>query len=261
MKPQSIGALNRLPEEQKREIYCRFIPRVLLERFGIPIDLPDEDCRKLVEMRCDAGSTDVELIVRHVPEAPDPVLYAHLTDTVNGQIHVLLYIINDPESPRFDVDRLPDGTPTKFGSLIRNLEAEKAAKESGLAPGQVRRGLHILRQSVQAFDDFVSSLGHELYFVDPLYYHNAVTFERYGFAYQTGRRLMEEIHLGFSPGGKLTAALDGSTPFRHPVQRESIRGRSWAIHDCILGQPYTAVTMYRRIGALAGVDTFPGGKW
>jgi hypothetical protein len=61
---------------------------------------------------------------------PDPILYAHLTDTMNGQIHILLYILNDPDSPRFDVDKMPDGTPTKFGILKRNVEAEIKAMRS-----------------------------------------------------------------------------------------------------------------------------------
>jgi len=55
----------------------------------------------------------MEMILRHEPGFPDPLLYGHLTDTLNGQIHILLYILNDPASPRFDVDRLPDGTATR----------------------------------------------------------------------------------------------------------------------------------------------------
>ena len=261
MKPQSIAAVNRLPDGEKRTIYSRFIPRVLLGRYRIPADFTDDKGRPLLDLRCAEGSTDVEVTLRHTAAALDPLLYTHLTDTINGRIHVLLYVINDPESPRFDVDRLPDGTSTKFGSLHRNRDAERAAMDAGLAPGQVRTGLHTLRQSVQAFEEFAQSLGHDLYFVDPLYYHNAITFERYGFAYQSGRRLMEEIDRGFSPEGDLAARLDGSTPFRQPSHRSSVRGRSWAIHDGILGEPFSGVTMYKRIGVNAGLDTFPAGKW
>jgi len=261
VKPQSIAAVNRLPQAEKWAVYARFIPGVLLERFHLRGNFLDEAGRSLLDLRCAEGSTDAEVTLRHMAGAPDPLLYCHLTDTVSGQIHVLLYIINDPDSPRFDVDRLPDGTPTKFGILSRNLDAERAAMDAGLAPGQVRRGLHTLRQSVQAFEEFAQSLGHDLYFVDPLYYHNAATFERYGFAYQTGRRLMEDINFGFSPEGELTRRLDGSTPFRQPPQRASIRGRSWAIHDGILGAPFSGVTMYKRIGLDAGVETFAEGRW
>jgi acetoin utilization protein AcuC len=97
--------------------------------------------------------------------------------------------------------------------------------------------------------------------VEPLYYHNAVIFERYGFAYQAGRRLMDRIQAGFQPGGELATRLDGSTPFRQPGAGNSIRLRSWAIHDGLLGEPFTNVTMYKRLGKHAAVSTTPGCDW
>jgi hypothetical protein len=72
---------------------------------------------------------------------------------------------------------------------------------------------------------------------------------------------MVRIQEGFQPGGDLRMRLDGSTPFRRPEAAESIRGRSWAVHDGILGEPFTGVTMYKRVAAHAGVDTFPGAVW
>lgn len=261
MSPYSIAGINGLPPEEKHEIYRRFIPRELLARFGISADLTDEQGRSLVTFRCNQGATDVVVDLRHRCGAPDPLLYAHLTDTVNGQVHVLLYIVNDPESPRFDVDRMPDGTPTEFGTFRRNRAAEEAAMAAGLAPGQVRRGLRMLSHSIAAFEAFVTSLGHDVYFVEPLAYHNAVVFERYGFAYQQGRRLMESIDAGFRPGGELLARLDDTSPFRRRGMERSIRGRSWALHDGILGRPFTGVTMYKRVGQKAGISTFPDGEW
>jgi hypothetical protein len=180
---------------------------------------------------------------------------------MNGQIHVLLYILNDPESPRFDVDRMPDGSPTRFGTLQRHLEAEKAAMDYGLAPGQVRRGLRLLQPATAAFEEFLTSLGHDMCFVEPLYYHNAVIFERYGFAYQIGKRRMESIHAAFQEGGELYGRLDGSNPFRSAPAANSIRLRSWAIHDGILGEPFTDVTMYKRVGKSANISTTPGCAW
>jgi hypothetical protein len=176
-------------------------------------------------------------------------------------IHVLLYILNDPDSPRFDVDKMPDGSATKFGTLKRNLEAEKAALEAGLAPGQVRRGLRMLRPATTAFEEFITDLGHDIYYIEPLYYHNAVIFERYGFAYQMGKRRMEAIQAGFQEGGELSQKLDGSNPFRSPEAANSIRLRSWAIHDGILGEPFTNVTMYKHVGKSANIDTTPGCEW
>ena len=258
MTPSTIGGINKLPEQEKRAIYARYIPEELRQRFNLP-DLAQD--RDLLQFRFAEGSSDVEMRVYHQPGFPDPVLYAHLTDTMNGQIHVLLYILNDPQAPRFDVDRMPDGSPTRFGTLKRNLDAEKAAMEFGLAPGQVRRGLRLLPSATAAFEEFITSLGHDMYFIEPLYYHNAVIFERYGFAYQVGKRRMEAIHAGFQEGGELQRQLDGARAFRPPESANSIRLRSWAIHDGILGEPFTNVTMYKRIGKSAGIDTTPGCAW
>ncbi len=256
----NISTINRLPEAEKREIYSRVIPRELLDRFHLP-ELGSIRLQSLLQFRFEPGSSDVEMSLFHELRFPDPILYGHLTDTMNGQIHVLLYILNDPDSPRFDVDRMPDGRKTRFGTLARNLEAEEKALEAGLAPGQVRRGLRLLPAAITSFEKFVQSLGHEQYFVEPLYYHNAVIFERYGFAYQMGRRRMEAIHAGFSEGGALLSLLDGSTPFRRPEAANSIRLRSWAIHDGLLGEPFTNITMYKRVGKPAGMTTTPGCDW
>jgi len=256
----TIGGINLLAEAEKRAIYSSLIPAELTQRFNLPPDLVDSKGRSLLQARWAPGSPSVELSLYHRADFADPILYGHLADTMNGQIHVLLYVLNDPDSPRFDVDRMPDGRPTKFGTLVRNLEAEKAALEAGLAPGQVRRGLRLLRPAITAFEKFVARLGHELYFVEPLYYHNAVIFERYGFAYQQGRKLMERIQTGFSEGGDLLQHLDES-PFRPRQAQHSIRLRSWAIHDGILGEPFTHVTMYKRVGKSANICTTADVPW
>jgi hypothetical protein len=260
MPPSTIGGINLLPEPEKRAMYARYIPQELLKKFDIP-PLSSAIGRNLLQFRFAAGSSDVEMSLYHQPDFPDPIFYAHLTDTMNAQIHVLLYILNDPGSPRFDVDRMPDGTPTKFGTFQRNIEAEENALEAGLAPGQIRRGLRMLSQAIEAFEKFATALGHDMYFIEPLYYHNAVIFERYGFAYQMGKRLMDSIHAGFQPGGDLNAQLDGSTAFRRPEAGNGIRKRSWAIHDGILGEPFTKVTMYKRVGIQAGLNTAPDCAW
>jgi hypothetical protein len=258
MQPSTIGGINRLPEAEKRAIYGRYIPGDLLEKFNIADPVGNHD---LLKFRFASGASDVELMLYHQNGFPDPVLYAHLTDTMNGQIHILLYILNDPNSPRFNVDKLPDGTPTKFGTHRRNVPAEQAAMQAGLSPGQVRRGLRLLQSATEAFEGFVTSLGHELYFVEPLYYHNAVIFERYGFAYQMGKRQMESIQTGFQEGGELRRQLDDSNPFRSSQAGNSIRLRSWAIHDGILGEPFTHVTMYKRVGKSANINTTSGCTW
>jgi len=114
---------------------------------------------------------------------------------------------------------------------------------------------------MNTFEQFVKYLGHDMYFVEPLYYHNAIIFERYGFAYQEGRRFMERIQSGFSAGGDLIPHLDRANSFRQPSAANSIRQRSWAIHDGILGEPFTSVTMYKLVGKSADVNTCPDVAW
>ena len=258
MAPSTIGGINKLPEKEKRAIYARYIPQELIDKFNLT-DFIDNN--ELLKFRFAPGSSDVEMMLYHQVNFPDPILYAHLADTLNGQIHVLLYILNDPDSPRFNVDKMPDGSPTRFGIRIRNIAAETAALQEGLAPGQVRHGLRFLRKAMNAFEGFVKSLGHDMYFVEPLYYHNAVIFERYGFSYQMGRRQMEGINSGFQQGGELNQKLDDSNPFRSSKATNSIRLRSWAIHDGIMGEPFTNVTMYKRVGISANISTTSSCQW
>jgi hypothetical protein len=188
-------------------------------------------------------------------------MYGQITDTPNNQIEVVMFVINDPHSQRFDTDRLPDGTPTYFGTLARNIEAEVGAMEAGLAPGQVHQGLRVARRLLTTFEEFIVGLHHDAFYIQPLAYHNAIYFERLGFSYMLGRGHMEWIHREFAPGGLLQSQLDNSTPFRRPGAEHSVRGRSWAIQDGILGEPFTGIKMYKRVGIHAGVVTFPNAAW
>ncbi|KAA3648670.1 MAG: hypothetical protein DWQ07_00285 [Chloroflexi bacterium] len=260
-KVSSIAGINALPLPEQRDIYQDLIPPGILNRFQLSPYLVDKNGNDLFIIQGPAGSSSVEIFLYHQHGFPDPILYGHLTDTLNGQIHVLLYIMNDPESERYDVDKLPDGTPTRFGTEHRNIEAELASMQAGLTPGQIRKGLSLLQEATVAFEVFVVNLGHNRYMVDPLYYHNAVIFERYGFKYQMGRKRMQQYHEGFQQGGELYSRLDGSSPFRQPEAAQSIRLRSWAIHDGILGEAFSNVTMYKVIGKPTEVNTTPGVNW
>ncbi len=270
MSASTIGGINLLPEHEKWEIYRQIIPLELLDRFKLSPYLTDIQGRSLIDLKCKHGSTSVEMSLYHKYGFRDPILYGHLTDTMNGQIHILLYILNDPASPRFDVDIMPNGQTTKFGTSQRNIEAERNALNFGLTPGQIHSGLSIFSAAINAFERFVESLGHDMYFTEPLYYHTAIIFERYGFAYQSGKKLMERIQAEFtSPAelreqtkdSKLIKNLDDSSVFRQAGAQDSIRLRSWAIHDGILGEPFTNVTMYKRIGKSANINTAGECNW
>jgi len=172
----SISQVNSLPREQRQQVYRHLIPPEVLRRFGInPRTLAASDGHPLFE--CRPAASSVELSLRHVWDADDPLLYLQLADTPNNQIEVLLFVVNDPYSERFDTDRLPDGTPTHFGTLARNIEAEMRAMEAGLAPGQVHRGLGLTRQLTPILEQFVASLHHHTFYIQPLAYHNAILFE------------------------------------------------------------------------------------
>jgi len=257
----SISQVNNLSREQRQQVYRHLIPLEVLLRLGIdPETLADDEDRPLFE--CRPGVSSVEIFLRHAWDAQDPVLYLQLADTPNNQIEIVLFIVNAPDSERFNTDRLPDGTPTYFGTLVRNIDEEVRAMEAGLVPGQVHRGLGATRRLMPVLEQFVVDLHHDAFYIQPLAYHNAIFFERLGFAYVLGLGRMEWIHKEFGPGGGLLfKRLDGSTPFRRPGAESSVRGRSWAIHDGILGEPYTGVKMYKRVGVHAGVITFLNASW
>jgi len=151
MSPTTITGINYLPVSEKREIYARMIPPALIDHFNIPAGFIDQDGNDLLSFKYSPDSPSVEMALKHEIDFPDPIQYGHLTDTLNGQVHVLLYILNDPKSERYNVDQLPDGQKTLFGTRKRNLEAEAAALIAGLAPGQVRRGLRMLSKAIISF--------------------------------------------------------------------------------------------------------------
>ena len=259
--PTSLREINDLPEPTKRAIYYTLLPDWLFTRFGIDPETLTVEGRPVVELRCPQGSRAMEMAVKHHPDARDPISSVNLADTFNNQLSVLQLIIHDPTSPRFNIDVDENGNLTQHGTAGRNIPEEIRAMEYGLVPGQVHAGLRVFRSTVPVFETFVRNIGLDLFLIEPMFYHNAVAFERYGFAYVNGRKAMEAIHAAFQPGGTLHACLDGSTPFRSPDAWKTIRGRSWAIHDGILGHPFTGCQMYKRIGTEAGVNTFPGAVW
>jgi hypothetical protein len=262
IKLHSLHQINKLSEPIKEDIYRHLLPMSLLKDTGID---PDTFCNaqgdRLITITCPQGSHAVEIDVRPECGFPDPMLYLEMADNRLNQIEVLLFVVNDPTSERFDTDRDWRGERTKFGTHSRNIPEDIRAMEAGLAPGQVRRGLRLSRTLVPLFESFVQRLGHDYYLMQPLAYHNAILFERLGFNYVEGLRRMQWINWGFQPGNPLDEALDGSTPFRKPDAGQTVRGRSWAIHDGILGEPWHGIKMYKLVSKHAGVDTFPGGPW
>jgi len=259
--PSSIREINRLDIGEKKAIYRTLIPNWLLDDFNIDRETLTYNNHSVVSYVYQHGSRAMEITLKQQATDRDPLMYLNMVDTFNNQLLVLLVVVNDPESPRFNIDIDEHGNNTNFGTSGRNIPAEIAAMQEGLAPGQVKRGLRAFKRSVPIFEEFVSKMGHELFLIEPLAYHNAIIFERYGFNYVKGLRDMEEIHSGFLENGEYRSRLQNQTPFRHSDAWWTVRGRAWAIHDGILGHPFTGFQMYKRIGIHAGLNTFPEFAW
>jgi hypothetical protein len=257
----TIFGINELPDAEKRAIYQSLIPDWVYTTYAIDREHLTADGKPVVRFRCPQGSRAVEVTIRRRAADPDPLVYFNMVDTFNQQLLVLLAVINDPEAPRFNVDIDEEGNMTQLGTISRNRVAEEAAMNAGLAPGQIRAGLRVFKQSIPVFEQFVSNMGQVMFFIEPMAYHNAIAFERYGFNYVRGFAEMKRIHAEFQPGGELHARLNGETPFRSPDAWQTVRGRSWAVHDGILGHAFTGFQMYKRIGVHAGVSSFPNASW
>jgi len=262
----SIQEINALPHEVAEALYARLVPEELLDRFAIdPSTLCDKDGARLVRVTAPADKPWGRVEVRSSPDDRDPALLVDVEMSPFSVPELAFVQITDPTGPRYAIDRDPDGRDTLFGTAARNLEEERRAMREGLAPGQVRRGLRLLSRVLDAMEGFCALMGKEIYLIEPLFYHSAVLYERRGCGYLLGRDIMEEIHAGFAGGGPLAGALDGSSDFRHPPAADSVRGRSWALHDGIgdglWGAGASGVKMYKVAGRLAGVNTFPGAPY
>lgn len=254
----SLSAINRLGSLEKQRIYTRLLPDRLLRLLQLDQDSlynPAGEC--LIQIIAPEGLNFVRIEVRARPDDQDLVFFAELTDTQYHQMELAFCIICDPEAPRFAVDVTEDGALNWFSSHGRNIPEELRAMASGLFPNQTRRGLRLFGEFFPRVERFTDSLGMEMIVAEPLSYDNAIRYERYGFDYLTGKRLMLEIDYEFHPGGRLFKRLDGSNPFRMPGMERTVRGRSWAIHDGILDQPWDDIRIYKMIGVNAGLDTFP----
>lgn len=246
----------------QRMLFQILLPPSLLTEYHVdPIKLTDTEGRPCVFTRAGADRRSFRLELFHSGDSAEPIAEIEIRDTQFNQIEVVWVTLQDPFAPRFDIDIFPSGESTMRGAVGRNLEAEAAALAAGLAPGQVRRGLRVLRWLAERLETLMLCLNQREYIVQPLYYHTAILFEQYGFAYIQGQSRMEEIHRGFASDGVLRSRLDGSTSFRQPELADSIRGRSWAIHDLILDQPWDRVRMVKRLGMNAGVNSCPNIPW
>ena len=259
-----INALNPL---EKTAIYCGLLPPRLFQLLAIP---PQGDSSGRIKIIAPEGMSLARIEVRANSDDLRTVFFLDIAETHYHQMELSFCIINDPFAPRFSVDLDEQGNDNAFTTLGRNIPEEIRAMHAGLFPNQTSRGLKMFGEFFTLFERFVDSLGMDIILAEPLTYDNAVRYEKYGFDYLNGRRMMMEINREFRPGGALFNKLDGSTPFRMPGMDRTVHGRSWAIHDGILDEPWDDLTVdrildepwedisiYKMIGVHAGVKTFP----
>jgi hypothetical protein len=251
----------------EKEGLCRiFIAPSVYHRFKInPLTLCAESGEKVVRFFSPEGDrtclTEIKL-----PNMSDPLYSIQLSDTNDlTQLDWDFLIVNDPDSPRFNTQLDQEGRDTLFGWASRNLPEEERAMTAGLFPGQVRKGLGLTREVIYALDFFCRIFDINSLRLEALFYHNAITYERCGFGYFTRYAQMRRIHELFQPGEALFQKLDNSTPFRKPEFANTVRGRSWAIHDGILAElddelfeeGWGSPVMYRMVEKPRSMITFP----
>jgi len=262
-----ISQINKFPEEEKIAIYSLLIPPSLFSRIETRSGVSRYDDGRFVFVRlcCPPGTMEMSLEVTLESE-PDPLFLIELSDSKDYvQLQWDFINVNDPDSARFATDVDPSGGSRWLNWAGRNIPEEVRALEAGLAPGQTRRGLKLMREINLGLDKFCRAVGLKSIALEALFYHTAVHFERHGYRYFKGHRMMSRIHELFQPGGKLYNKLDCSTPFRRPEFANTVRGRSWAIHDYVLDEINDPIVdmwepplMYRMVGERHVTETFPG---
>lgn len=253
----TLRALNELEVAEKERIYTSILPPRLFELLDIsPETLCGHDGLRRVRIIAPHGMGLARIEIKRHPDDPHTVFFLDISDTHYRQMELSFCIISDPSSPRFAVNVDSNGNDNCFTTLGRNIPEEIRAMHAGLYPNQASRGLRMFGEFFGLFERFVDALNMDMIVAEPLTYDNAIRYEKYGFDYLNGRRLMEQIDREFAPDGRLTARLDGSTPFRVPGMEKSVHGRSWAIHDGIMDEPWEGVSIYKLLGENAGLNTF-----
>jgi len=253
----SLRGINELETAEKESIYSTIIPPRLFELLDIStVTFNGRDGLRRINIIAPQGMGLARIEVKKHPDDPHTVFFLDISDTHYRQMELSFCIISDPSAPRYNVDVDSFGTNNCFTTLGRNIPEEIRAMQAGLFPNQTSSGLRMFGEFFTRFERFVDSLAMDMIVAEPLTYDNAIRYEKYGFDYLSGRRLMVEINREFSPGGSLAARLDNSTPFRMPGMEKSVHGRSWAIHDGIMDEPWEDVEIYKLVGVDAGVNTF-----
>jgi hypothetical protein len=206
--PIAIRNINNLAENAKRRIYRNLIPPGLLAQFDIdPISWQGPTGQSHVRLIAEPNTGSMHIGAQLPADSPDEFFTIELHDNGINGIDLNLLLLNDPNRPRFNIDYSDDGHPTMLGTARRNVTEEARAMQAGLAPAQIRSGLGVSKVVLQQVENFLTTLSHYAFFLEPLTYASAWLFERRGFAYVRGHKLMDDIQREFQSGGKLSYTL------------------------------------------------------
>ncbi len=260
MKYRSIYEINHLSPEERTRIFRSLIPPAIFSLFGIDrTSLLNRRGEKAVQFHTPETHGFASVDIKMRPEDIDSIFFLQISDTpFMDNMELSFVVINDPRKERYQIDRDPEGKDTLFGTALRNVSEEERAMKAGLAPGQVRPGLRLLNEFLNLLERFAARMGVSIISGEALFYHNAIQYEKYGFGYLEGKKLMEEIDREFQKGGKLFNRLDDSNLFRRKGAEKTVRGRSWAIQDGVMDEPWVSPKLYKPVGKKVEVKTFRG---
>jgi hypothetical protein len=262
----SIAELNRLPRNQREPLFLQLVPVSLFSRLGIHRNTLTNVHGERVVHGVFPHDMNLSCIEVRARKADHDLAFACQVsfDSFMNSVHLDFILINDPSSERYTIDRDERGQDTLYGLRSRNIPEEIRAMDAGLAPGMVRRGLRLLSEFVASLESFTASVGLKSVTLGALFYHNAISWEREGFTYFRGLKMMQRIDGDFHRGGPLHVLMDDSTPFLRPGMELTVRGRSWAIHDGVLfdawEEEWENPKMYKIIGRDHHVNTFSPGR-
>ena len=118
----------------------------------------------------------------------DSIFFLQISDTpFMDNMELSFVVINDPRKERYQIDRDPEGKDTLFGTALRNVPEEERAMKAGLAPGQVRPGLRLLKSFSACWNALPPGWDSQSYPGKLSFYHNAIQYENYGFGYLEGQ--------------------------------------------------------------------------
>lgn len=263
MNYRSIYEVNHLSPEERTKILRALIPPSLFTLFGVDRNtFLNRQGEKVVQFHTPESHGFASIDFKMRPDDLDSIFFLQISDTpFMDNMELSFVVINDPRKERFQIDHDPEGRDTLFGTALRNVAEEERAMKAGLAPGQVRQGLRLLGEFLHLLERFATRLGISIISGEALFYHNAIQYENYGFGYLEGKKMMEEVDREFQKEGTLFSRLDGSTPFKEKGAEKTVRGRSWAIQDGILNEPWVSPKLYKPVGKKVGVKTFSGNMY